>query len=184
MSEEVKPKNWLDILNVLTKLFATIIIPLVIFFVSQSYTKAQVDNQVSSDYIKMGVGLLSTKPTDDNVALRLWAIELINEYSTIKFTPEAKKELENNSVLLSIIGEIREIEKPIKFSWEDDGSAGYEIEVQKYIDSRWQPHNGLCLSNTSIVMSVPINNEIRWRHGSTKDGKTVFSEWKADPTKP
>ncbi len=117
MSEEVKPKNWLDILDVLTKLIATIIIPLVILFVGQSYTKAQVDSQVRSEYIKMGVGLLSTKPTDDNVALRLWAIEIINEYSTIKFTPEAIKELEDNRVLLSILDELQDMIKPVESIW-------------------------------------------------------------------
>ncbi|KGK12445.1 hypothetical protein EA26_14500 [Vibrio navarrensis] len=57
MSEDKKKRDWIDVTETISKLIATIIIPVVIFFVGQSYTEAQVESQVRSEYIKMGVGL-------------------------------------------------------------------------------------------------------------------------------
>ncbi|ASO31075.1 hypothetical protein CG015_18115 [Vibrio anguillarum] len=182
MSEDKKKRDWIDVTETISKLIATIIIPVVIFFVGQSYTEAQVESQVRSEYIKMGVGLLAKEPNENNSEVRKWAIKLINHYSEVKFTPEAEKELEQSRFLLSLFNELSNVEKNVKFSWEPDGSVGYELEIQKLDNGVWQSHNGLCLTDTSTILSVPIDKKVRWRHGSTNNGKTVFSEWKDLPT--
>ncbi len=181
MSNNKKQRDWIDVVETLSKLIATIIIPLVIFFVGQSYTKSQIESQVRSEYIKMGVGLLANEPNEKNAEVRKWAIKLINHYSEVKFTAEAQKELEQNSFLLAFVSTLGNMEKEVEFRWDSDGSSGYELEVQKFEDGNWQPYNGLCISDTSTILPIPIDKKIRWRHGSVNDGKTTFSQWKEMP---
>jgi hypothetical protein len=177
---EPLPKNpWIEWTELLIKLIATIIIPLVLFFASQLYTKAQLENQTKREYIKIGVSLLASEPNDKNIKTRLWAIELINHYSDVKLSPEVEKELERNKISLSFLNMTfkQEDEQLYEFTWKDDGSSGYELEIQKLVNGNWEPHNGICLTDNSSTMAIPTDTNVRWRHGSVNNGKTVFSKW-------
>lgn len=177
MTIEEKKRDWIDVLEAISKFIAAVIIPVVIVVVSQSFTTAQVENQTRSEYIKMGVGLLALEPNESNLEVRRWAINLINHYSDVKLTVEAEKELEESSFLLALFGQEAIKEKQIELSWNDDGSSGYEVEIQTFDGSKWEHNGGICVSDTSTLMSVPLNQKSRWRVGSIKEDETTFSQW-------
>lgn len=154
-------------------------IPVVILVVGQWFTTAQSESHTKSEYIKMGVSLLATEPNENNKEVRRWAIDLINHYSDVKFTLQAKEEIESNSVNLDLLGRyLPEAEQFYTFRWENNGSDGYELEIQKYENDSWVAHNGICLRDTSATMSIPVGKKVRWRYGSINKGNTTYSEWR------
>lgn len=56
---------------------------------NQNYIQKQVE--LNQKYIEIAVGILNGKPTPETIPLRDWAIDIIDKYSEIKLSKEAKK---------------------------------------------------------------------------------------------
>lgn len=82
-----------------------ILMPLIILFLgwmlSHSYkVKEQELKQIelNQKYIEIAVGILNSKPAAETTLLRDWAIDIIDRYSEIKLSKEAKKILKEKAL--------------------------------------------------------------------------------------
>jgi hypothetical protein len=87
------PKDRWDKLEIITKILATLLVPVLVGIVGFYTNRAikekeqfQKDKEISQRYIEIAVGILNAKPTPENQSLRDWSIKTINMYSEIKFT--------------------------------------------------------------------------------------------------
>jgi hypothetical protein len=54
--------------------------------------------EISVKFIEIATDILSAKPTEDNIELRNWAIQILKKYSPIEITPEIEKQLKETSI--------------------------------------------------------------------------------------
>lgn len=84
---------------------ARILLPLILLFLgyilNDSYKiKEQQLKQIelNQKYIEIAVGILNSKPAAETTLLRDWAIDIIDKYSEIKLSKEAKKILKEKAL--------------------------------------------------------------------------------------
>ena len=94
-------------LKILSTLIATILIPVVIAFMTQSYTKSIKQNEIGVRYIEIAVRILETPQNEQIPHLRDWAIDVIGHYSDVPLDEGAKFELHNNE--LELIKSLRDL---------------------------------------------------------------------------
>ncbi|QSV46224.1 hypothetical protein [Geobacter benzoatilyticus] len=99
------PKDRWDKADIIAKIFATLLVPVVLATAGIYYNNAmkvkeqlQKDKEISLKNIEIAVGILNAKPTNQNQSLRDWAIKTINIYSEIKLSPNAMKLLKERSL--------------------------------------------------------------------------------------
>jgi hypothetical protein len=97
------PKDSWDKADIVIKIFATLLVPLLLAFAGIYFDNAmkekerlQKNKEISLKYIEIAVGILNAKPTNDNQSLRDWAIKTINKYSETKLSLGAIKVLKEN----------------------------------------------------------------------------------------
>ncbi len=66
MSRKHKKKSLFEWIELVIKLVGTVVIPLVIWYVGQSYTNSQFNSKTKSEYIKIGVSLLAIEPSEND----------------------------------------------------------------------------------------------------------------------
>lgn len=70
-----------------------ILIPLVLGYMANSYQSEMSRQKLNSDYVALAVNILKEDPTQKNKALRIWAINIIDNYSEVKLNLSAKEGL-------------------------------------------------------------------------------------------
>ena len=88
-------KDIWDILQVISALLIPIVIGVATYRIQKSIAKQSArvqksvaEQSVAKDYVGMAVSILEKPNDDERSALRDWAVELLNEKSPLKFTPE------------------------------------------------------------------------------------------------
>jgi hypothetical protein len=86
---------------------SALLIPLAIAFVGNVYSQAIKEREVQGEFVKLSVDILKQPPTEGTKSLREWAIRVINRYSGVSLSEEAKRELETVPLLsLRQLGDI------------------------------------------------------------------------------
>ena len=98
MTQTPKKDIW-DKLKSLSSIIASVFIPLVLGIIGNEYTSAMKESEHSLRYTELAIEILNDKPSESNKNIRLWAVELINQYSTVELNKEAKSELVNNKFI-------------------------------------------------------------------------------------
>jgi hypothetical protein len=93
MEKSVMHKDIWDKLSSITGLMASVLIPIVVVVVANEYSATIKYAENSVKYTELAIKVLDNKPTEENRNLRLWAIDVLNEYSGININEEAKNEL-------------------------------------------------------------------------------------------
>jgi GH25 family lysozyme M1 (1,4-beta-N-acetylmuramidase) len=70
---------------------SSVVIPLLGF----TYASKDKEREVSKDFVEIATKILSESPSPENKPLREWAIDLINSYSTVKLSDDARNALLN-----------------------------------------------------------------------------------------
>jgi hypothetical protein len=71
----------------LSKIFAAIVIPVVIAIVGHEYSKAVKQREIEAKYVELAVGILRSPPVDEAFDIRSWAVEVVDRHSGIKLSP-------------------------------------------------------------------------------------------------
>ncbi|OPY76447.1 MAG: putative peptidoglycan binding domain protein [Syntrophorhabdus sp. PtaU1.Bin153] len=74
-------------------LISAAIIPLVVAFLGNSYTQALKEREVQAQFVKIAVDILQSQPSEYNRNVREWATQIINRYSGIPLSTEARRDL-------------------------------------------------------------------------------------------
>ena len=85
-------------MRVVSTMLASILIPLVIALVSQSFAATLKQNEIGVRYIEMAVGILRAPPEPATNHVRTWAIDVINYHSEVPLSEEVLIELQNEDV--------------------------------------------------------------------------------------
>ena len=72
---------------------SAVVIPVLLAWLGQTYTQAQKERDVQAQFVKIAVDILQSPPTPDNRNVRDWATQIINRYSGVPLTAEAKRDL-------------------------------------------------------------------------------------------
>ena len=94
--EKHKKRDWLDIIEVFSKIIASIAIPIILVVYGNNINTTMREKEISLKYVEVAVGILKSKPNSETMALRKWAIAIIQKNSTIPLSQGAINELENS----------------------------------------------------------------------------------------
>ena len=85
-------------LRIASTTLASILIPVVIVVVSESYTAALKHNEIGARYVEMAISILNAPPEPATANLRKWAINVVNHHAEVRIPEEAVAELRNEDV--------------------------------------------------------------------------------------
>ena len=80
-------------------LIASILIPVVLLVATNIYSNGQKELELNAKYIELAIGILKEDPSEANLQIRSWAIDIINLYSDVELTDITRKELIENRIL-------------------------------------------------------------------------------------
>jgi len=83
----------LDRLEKLSKITAAIAIPVVLAIGGWIFQAQSQNSKLSHDYVKLAVDILRADKDENDEPLRTWAVDLLNEYSEVKFLDDARESL-------------------------------------------------------------------------------------------
>lgn len=141
-------KSQKDIWDKAQILFAALI-PVVIgfgsYFIQQSITK----ESVAKDYVGIATTILERPKGEEETDLREWAVNLLDQYSPIKFTPQQQKELKSGGLTgLSLLSLLSGRESLSAVSSSPDGQKAAVIKTildrpgGRNIVEVYDPHTG------------------------------------------
>jgi hypothetical protein len=87
--DEETLKKWQS----LSTIFAAIAIPLLIALLSWTTQLSTTSQTVQKDYVELAGTILKESDTDKNQVLREWAVQVMNKYSPVPFSPAVKNTL-------------------------------------------------------------------------------------------
>jgi hypothetical protein len=89
----VEQKDIWDKLSSIAGLIASVLIPIVVVVIGNEYSATIRYSENSVQYTELAIKVLDNQPTEENRNLRLWAIDILNQYSGVNINEGAKKEL-------------------------------------------------------------------------------------------
>lgn len=92
--------NW-EKAKTVGSLAATIIIPIVLLIVGNQFSGAIKERELQGDFVELAVSILRETPTEETRNLRDWATQVINRYSGVKLSAATRKDLIDNTPILS-----------------------------------------------------------------------------------
>ena len=93
-------------LEILSRLFASILIPLIVTIVGGNISNSIKESEVRLKYIQVSLEILKEPPKPETENLRKWAIETLNQFSEVPIDDEAKEDLEKESIAIIRAGVI------------------------------------------------------------------------------
>jgi uncharacterized protein YjbI with pentapeptide repeats len=100
MSDTSKKNIW-DKLSSAASILGALLIPVVVAIVGSVLASAMKEDENRVKYTELAISILKEEPSDENRALRNWGIDVIDKYSGVPMSPEARKELQNRSLRAS-----------------------------------------------------------------------------------
>lgn len=90
MAQSVSP--WEKARTIAT-LLASVLIPVAVVVITQSYTAAEAARQREAKYLELAIAILREKPREESEAIRTWAIEILGRYSPVPVPQAALDQL-------------------------------------------------------------------------------------------
>src|SRR5258707_14464601 len=87
------------------KLLAVIANPFVVACIGGRVQTQLAQNAAKQEYVKIAVSILTVKLDDKNQPLRDWAVNLLNEHSSVKLTSDAIAKLKSGEVNLPYLAD-------------------------------------------------------------------------------
>ena len=100
-TKDITPSVILCRLEQSAKILSLIALPLIIAIIGYGIQQQISNNSIKKDYVAISVNILSDKKTSSKKGLRSWAVELLNNSSPVKMSPDVSKKLINGELNLS-----------------------------------------------------------------------------------
>src|SRR5258707_13529752 len=100
-STKSQKDNWdkADTLSKWISAVAAVVIPIVIGVATSRIQKSISDQSVAKDYVGIATTILERPKGEQETNLRQWAVDLLNQYSTIKLSPQQHEELKSGGLI-------------------------------------------------------------------------------------
>lgn len=93
-------KDRWDKSQIIVSILSSILIPIVIALAGYFINDTIKDREIRLKYIEIAINILSEKPSQDSIGLRLWAIDIVAKYSELKLSDDALEELKRTALPL------------------------------------------------------------------------------------
>lgn len=93
-------KDIWDKLGAIAGLTTSILVPLAVAFVGSTYSSAMKDSENRLKYVELAISLLRAEPTEQTIALRTWAVAVINHQAIVPLTSEAQAQLLQQRIVI------------------------------------------------------------------------------------
>lgn len=80
------------------QILSVVLIPFVLSFCGMKIDQTLKEREMRAKYIEIATGILRDKPSEDTLALRTWAIDVVQKYSPVPLKKEAVEELSQNAL--------------------------------------------------------------------------------------
>jgi hypothetical protein len=80
------------------QILSVCLIPLVLGIYGYIIDETLKEREIKAKYIEIATGILRDKPSEDTLALRTWAIDLVQKYSQVPLTKEAVEVLRQTAL--------------------------------------------------------------------------------------
>ena len=100
-----------------------LIIPFVLGFCGMKIDQTLKEREIGAKYIEIATGILRDKPSEDTLALRTWAIDVVQKYSPVPLTREAVEELRQTAL-------------PVKYYLTDEQGNSYTDEKGNQLSTK------------------------------------------------
>jgi N-acetylmuramoyl-L-alanine amidase len=144
MTDEV-PVSWKKA-QALSAIIASVLIPAIIGLVGHMVNQSIKKNELSLRYVQLAVGILENEPKPGTENLRVWAIEVVNEYSETELSDDVQQELRKNSLISTRTTDpnpLSERAESLRMNGTDDGLDGqtgpFQVRQHVLLDSTGQP---------------------------------------------
>ncbi len=91
-------------LKTLSTVLSVVVIPVALGIIGNQYTKSMKEREIQHKFVEMAINILNEKPTADNRNLRDWATKVIDKYSGVPMTEEARKDLIDRITITKVEG--------------------------------------------------------------------------------
>lgn len=91
--EAEKAKDRWDKWHIIANSVAILLVPALVGFFGYQINAAIKDKEISQKYVEVAIGILRGDPDKESLALREWAINIINANSPVKLDPKVREEL-------------------------------------------------------------------------------------------
>ena len=101
-NKKSESKDFWEILKIIGIFVGAIGVPVVIALVGNSVSLSLKDQDVRLKMVELAIDILKEEPKQtykEQIAIRRWAIDVVNAYSDVKLPADAISELERNSIL-------------------------------------------------------------------------------------
>jgi hypothetical protein len=88
---------------VIASIFATVLIPSVLFIVGSRINDALKKQDLQVSYLNIAVDVLQAPPTPESTALRDWAVDMLSSYSPKPLSESALMELRSRPLPTSYV---------------------------------------------------------------------------------
>jgi len=97
-----KPKDYWDKLKILSIIIGSVAVPLILGIVGHWFTVSLKERDVKVEMVKLSVEVLKADPKkyQNPRALRNWAMDVIDKYSGVPLSQEARNELQKQPLIV------------------------------------------------------------------------------------
>lgn len=100
IEDKKKRRDWWGIGQVLVNAIGAVAIPLIIFFAGSMISTSLRDREAQTKLIEISINILKTKPgNEEDKAIRMWALEVLDRFSEVKMSQEQKAILSSKPII-------------------------------------------------------------------------------------
>lgn len=97
MDEHRAKDNW-DKLRAAAPFAASVLVPLVVLFVGNNFTKSMKEAENRLKYVELAVSILRSEPKEENASLRSWAVDVLQQQAIVPLSAEAQTQLKSQKL--------------------------------------------------------------------------------------
>lgn len=136
----------------ISAMVAALLIPVVLAFFGQLVNTTIKESELRLRYVELAASILKEKPTKETTELRQWAIDVLNDNSSIKFSKEVEIELKKQT--LSAVDTGKSLGNLLKWELIENENGNYLLRVE------WLGRDPLTILGVDVVNAMLASPEL------------------------
>lgn len=160
------------------KVVSMVALPIVIAIGGWFIQKSVMQQSVSKDYVALAISILERPLTDTEPSLRVWAVDLLNSYTPLKFPSDLVARLKTGSLDLSNIGALSNRSSGgLAISSDNNYAAvGWDDGTITITDTQSGLLSSIIHASKDAITSVAFSPDGSLLYSSSNDG--TISVWR------
>jgi len=136
----------------ISAMVAALLIPVVLAFFGQLVNTTIKESELRLRYVELAASILKEKPTKETTELRQWAIDVLNDNSSIKFSKEVEIELKKQT--LSAVDTGKSLGNLLKWELIENENGNYLLRAE------WLGRDPLTILGVDVVNAMLASPEL------------------------